>query len=86
MAVFVGLQGLVSQAAVFSAVFIQRIQLESKVTAAAKIKAEQQISEKSGSREVLEKATEKIVDNFALTARNYVTFLIESALGTGFFR
>ena len=61
--------------------FLKRIQLEAKVTAAAKIKAEQDISEKSGSREGLEKAIEKIVDNFALTARNYVTFLIESVLG-----
>ena len=61
--------------------FLKRIQLESKVTAGAKIKAEQEISERSGSREGLEKAVEKIVDNFALTARNYVTFLIESTLG-----
>ena len=55
--------------------------MESKNTAGAKIKAEQEISERSGSQEGLEKAVEKIVDNFALTARNYVTFLIESTLG-----
>ena len=61
--------------------FLRRIQLASKVTTGAKIKAEQVTSERSGSREGLDKATEKIVDNFTLTARNYVTFLIESTLG-----
>ena len=61
--------------------FLRRIQLETKVAAGAKIKAEQDISERSGSRDGLDKAIEKVMDNFALTARNYVTFLIESTLG-----
>ena len=46
--------------------FLKRIQLENKVAAADKVKAEQEISERSGSRDGLEKATDKIIDLFLL--------------------
>ena len=60
-----------------SRAFLKRLGIEARVSAAAKIKAEYEVCDRSDKAGIA-RATEQIIDNFAVSGRNYVGFLMSS--------
>ena len=61
--------------------FLRRLNLESKAAAAASMKASNDSSDRGGTKDSVKKLSDKLLDDFALLARDYFVFLLKEVLG-----
>ena len=60
--------------------FLHRLRLEAKVATASKRKAESDLSESKGGKDAVDSLSTKLQEQFAIAARGYVCFLLDSVL------